>query len=700
MPRGNKGGKAANKTGKHKNRKNKHNIPKNGVKKNENGHSKDKVKCVRSSHVDPTVPMSREIGNLDEVVKQIERDEEEQRRSKKMPANVKWKETVKKVGMTKAQLCALREKEAHRNPPPQGKKLLHSSTNPSLSSDEEEEEAHSFSQEGSLDEEEDDDEEFTEDEVDEEEVRDDDSSEVETANDVESDEESDADYTDTANENPKDYRKGGYHPVNIGEVYNNRYRVVHKLGWGYFSTVWLVWDYQTQRFQAMKVQRSAKQYTAAAIDEIELLSQIKLAEEKSKTQHCTQLNDFFNHRGPNGLHVCMIFNVHGENLLLLIERYEYHGIPLPIVKCITQQVLIALDHIHSAGIIHTDLKPENVLLASPKHSIASLMSRYRPPPVHQRAPLTGKDIRLMTKSQRRRYFKKMAKLKGQGKLTKDDYHSTDMKEDASGKKGEEEEDVDERSGMVGEEQSDTEGSLTDEEFEVERFHHAVLADFGNSCWIDKQFSPDVQTRQYRCPEVILGEPYSTPIDIWSLACMVFELLTGDFLFDPKKGDNYSRDEDHLALFTELLGELPEKMRLGSGTNLRNYYDTKGELLHIKKLEFWDLKSLLHEKYCFKPHKAKEIAEFLLPMLEYDPDRRASAAHMLSDFSSFFDVDRDDYEPREARRRKKKWEDDEDEEDGEKDSESWSDAHSNSRSSRSCSDSRASAHSKEQSENVE
>lgn len=43
-------------------------------------------------------------------------------------------------------------------------------------------------------------------------------------------------------EDPKDYCKGGYHPVNIGDVYNGRYKVLRKVGWGHFSTVWLCWD--------------------------------------------------------------------------------------------------------------------------------------------------------------------------------------------------------------------------------------------------------------------------------------------------------------------------------------------------------------------------------------------------------------------------------------------------------------------------
>ena len=55
---------------------------------------------------------------------------------------------------------------------------------------------------------------------------------------------------------------------------------------------------------------------------------------------------------------------------------------------------------------------------------------------------------------------------------------------------------------------------------------------------------DVTTRQYRSPEVIVGFPYTTAIDIFSVACLVFELVTGEYLFDPKedKHKRHTRDE--------------------------------------------------------------------------------------------------------------------------------------------------------------
>lgn len=171
--------------------------------------------------------------------------------------------------------------------------------------------------------------------------------------------------TTAEEEDSEDYCKGGYHPVSVGETYNNgRYVVVRKLGWGHFSTVWLSRDTTTGRHVALKVVRSAAHYTETAIDEIKLLSRIVQAKPSHPgRKHVVSLLDSFEHKGPNGVHVCMVFEVLGENLLGLIKRWNHRGIPMPLVKQITKQVLLGLDYMHrECGIIHTDLKPENVLI--------------------------------------------------------------------------------------------------------------------------------------------------------------------------------------------------------------------------------------------------------------------------------------------------------------------------------------------------
>ena len=72
-----------------------------------------------------------------------------------------------------------------------------------------------------------------------------------------------------------------------------------------------------------------------------------------------------------------------------------------------------------------------------------------------------------------------------------------------------------------------------------------LADMGNACFTDKHFTEDIQTREYRSPEVILGHDYTPNTDVFSLACTVFEMMTNNFLFKPKKISGIKKDEDHL-----------------------------------------------------------------------------------------------------------------------------------------------------------
>jgi len=157
-----------------------------------------------------------------------------------------------------------------------------------------------------------------------------------------------------------------------------------------------------------------------------------------------------------------------------------------------------------------------------------------------------------------------------------------------------------------------------------------IADLGNACWIHKHFTDDVTTREYRSPEVLVGVPYSAPIDVWSVACLIFELVTGDYLFKPKDDSNgeHSRDEDHLALMAELLGKIPKRLT-ATGKFSKYFFTRKGEFRNIKNLDTWPLLDVLIEKYKMEYQEALELTNFLLPMLSMEPNQRATAADMLS-----------------------------------------------------------------------
>ncbi|KAI5288670.1 serine/threonine protein kinase, CMGC group [Ascosphaera acerosa] len=157
-----------------------------------------------------------------------------------------------------------------------------------------------------------------------------------------------------------------------------------------------------------------------------------------------------------------------------------------------------------------------------------------------------------------------------------------------------------------------------------------IADLGNACWVGHHFTNDIQTRQYRSPEVILGMPWGASTDIWSMAAMIFELITGDYLFDPQSGSKYGKDDDHIAQIIELLGNFPRHMTT-HGRWSQEIFNRKGELRNIHRLRHWALPDVLHEKYHFSRRESKVLAEFLHPMLELSPETRANAGGMAGHY---------------------------------------------------------------------
>jgi len=354
------------------------------------------------------------------------------------------------------------------------------------------------------------------------------------------------------------YRKGGYHPVQIGDLFRGRYRVLKKLGWGHFSTVWFALDERANSHVALKVVKSAQHYTEAAMDEIDILKKVAMGTESGKNR-IVQLLDHFTHSGPHGRHVCMIFEVLGKNLLHEIKKTSYQGLPLSVVKCITKQLLEGVDYLHRhCRIIHTDLKPENVLICYDDEDslVCSEDPTSSPKPMEMDADEKKKSRTISTKVR------------------------------------------------------------------------VKIIDLGNACWVHKHFTSDIQTRQYRSPEVIIGCRYDTPADIWSVACIVFELATGDLLFDPRSGRHYDKNDDHLALIMELLGKRFPRWMLERAKYASEFFNRKGELRAIRNLKTWPLESVLQEKYRFSSTDSREMADFIYPMLEIDPTKRATAHSML------------------------------------------------------------------------
>ncbi|CAO3647822.1 unnamed protein product [Cunninghamella echinulata] len=310
----------------------------------------------------------------------------------------------------------------------------------------------------------------------------------------------------------------------------------------------------------------------------------------------------------------MIFEVLGESLLSLIKRFKYKGVPSPVVKQIASQVLLGLDYLHrECGIIHTDLKPENVLVYVPniedilqkQYNIYGADSNILEENITvEPALLENIDTTGLTKNQKKKLKKKLKK--GRENQSK----SSTIKKN--------------RDGVIVSSVLDFTAS------DDNAYENIVvkIADLGNACWIDDECTHLIQTREYRSPEVILGAKWTEKTDMWSLACMIFELLTGEFLFDPRPSSKYSKDDDHVAQMIELMGDnLPTRLKYDSEFS-QEFFDKHGNLKHIKKLKYRELRDVLDETYR-DGHQLDILTTFLEPMLKLDDSERACAITMMN-----------------------------------------------------------------------
>lgn len=156
-----------------------------------------------------------------------------------------------------------------------------------------------------------------------------------------------------------------------------------------------------------------------------------------------------------------------------------------------------------------------------------------------------------------------------------------------------------------------------------------IADLGNATPSTKHYTEDIQTRQYRAPEAIVGRrDWDDRADIWSVACVIFELLTAEYLFDPQgQGELFTKDDDHMAQIIELLGNFPLEAKMG-GKYSRELFDHTGALRYIRTLKPWPLKRVMTEKYLFTEVDAASLCSFLQPMLAVDMRERVHARDMI------------------------------------------------------------------------
>lgn len=220
-----------------------------------------------------------------------------------------------------------------------------------------------------------------------------------------------------------------------GLVLKKKYTLQEKIGSGTFSDVWLATrGNKINKKVAIKVILPIKEYYYydARDYEKKLLKHIQ----EKKVNGVIQLLDSFTFYHENKRYFALVFDLLGMSMYEFQKKLKKShlgkgGLPMLLFQKIAREFIETLADLHEkANVIHTDLKPENLVFGKSAFSSKSVLIDF------------GSAVR---------------------------------------------EGIDHKGGII-------------------------------------------STRQYRAPEVILGNEWSYPADIWSYGCILFELFTGDLLF--------------------------------------------------------------------------------------------------------------------------------------------------------------------------
>lgn len=149
------------------------------------------------------------------------------------------------------------------------------------------------------------------------------------------------------------YSKGGFHPIHINDVLHNHYRIANKLGYGAYTTVWLVEDLHSGKYASLKVltAESSEKNSEAAI--LHHLNQKRLSNGYSIGQEfLVEFLDDFEIEGPNGIHQCIVTEVLGPSLATVDESYDEGQLPIPIAKKFAAQLMRGIAYLHGCGVVH------------------------------------------------------------------------------------------------------------------------------------------------------------------------------------------------------------------------------------------------------------------------------------------------------------------------------------------------------------
>ncbi|XP_039653861.1 homeodomain-interacting protein kinase 1 isoform X4 [Perca fluviatilis] len=137
------------------------------------------------------------------------------------------------------------------------------------------------------------------------------------------------------------------------------YEVLEFLGRGTFGQVAKCWKRGTNEIVAIKILKNHPSYARQGQIEVGILN--RLSAENADEYNFVRSYECFQHKG----HTCLVFEMLEQNLYDFLKHSKFSPLPLRHIRPILQQVATALMKLKSLGLIHADLKPENIMLVDP-----------------------------------------------------------------------------------------------------------------------------------------------------------------------------------------------------------------------------------------------------------------------------------------------------------------------------------------------
>ncbi|KAK2802667.1 hypothetical protein FQN50_007275 [Emmonsiellopsis sp. PD_5] len=390
-----------------------------------------------------------------------------------------------------------------------------------------------------------------------------------------------------------DYKADRFYPVRLGEVFNDRYQTIAKLGFGSSSTTWLARDLRAREYVALKV------YVHTSLVHRELPAYHQISSRFSGSSHKGRGNvrrvlDSFEVDGPDGTHIVLVFEAAQMSLRDLKAVFFPDGFDEEFVKGAIEELLKAVDFLHTQGeIVHTgwystpqvlllntdnviflalklfglfsdffysDIHPGNMLLGAYKNSIFRAI---------QEAEYTNPVHRKQVSSTRTIYLSRMMRPK--------------------------------------------EGPM-------------LLSDFGEARIGPGPHAGDIMPLEYRAPETLLYVGWSYPIDIWSVGLTAWDLLGSKLLFTARDEDGDLYDAAHLAQLIAALGPPPPEFLAKNPERRADFWDDQGNWLGLAPIPDGRTMEALDSR---SKDKA-EFLKFLRRALTWMPEERATAKELLED----------------------------------------------------------------------